>query len=131
LEVKAEESTVKDPAEMPVIGANHKRTISISLHLVDQRLCEWEQRLEGHLEKGVMYQLQDDIAPAQRKELRRRIAETRERLDSLRKKLGSGDAEPGADDCGSGDDPLGNVGGVKFQRSARIRNRPGFAREDY
>ncbi|HEY2799570.1 MAG TPA: hypothetical protein VGI85_03185 [Chthoniobacterales bacterium] len=85
---------MKDPAEMPVIGANHKRTISISLHLVDQRLCEWEQRLEGHLEKGVMYQLQDDIAPAQRKELRRRIAETRERLDSLRKKLGLEPARP-------------------------------------
>lgn len=85
---------MKDPTEIPVVSANHKRTISISLHLVDQRLCEWEQRLEGHVEKGVMYQLQDDLTPTQRKELRRRIAKTRARLDSLRKKLGLNPATP-------------------------------------
>ncbi|MGH7937422.1 MAG: hypothetical protein ACRD5Z_25925, partial [Bryobacteraceae bacterium] len=85
---------MKDAAETPVISANHKRTISISLHLVDQRLCEWEQRLEGHIEKGTMYQLQDDLTPTLRKELRRRIAETRARLDSLRKQLGLEPATP-------------------------------------
>lgn len=77
-----------------MISANHKRTISISLHLVDQRLCEWEQRLEGPIEKGAMYQLQDDLNPPLKKELRRRIAETRARLDSLRKKLGLEPATP-------------------------------------
>jgi hypothetical protein len=66
---------------------NHKRSISVSLHLLDKGLCEWEQWISGQVPSGVMYQPQDTLSAATKKELRTRIENMRELIVRLRDDL--------------------------------------------
>ena len=66
---------------------NHKRSISISLHLLDRELCQWEQWINGLISPGVMYQQRDTLSASQKKELRARIKNLREVIVHLRDDL--------------------------------------------
>lgn len=73
---------------------NHRRSISVSLHLLDKGLCEWEQFVSGQVAGGVMYQPQDTLSPASKKELRARIRRIRESIVRLRDDLKLAPARP-------------------------------------
>ena len=73
---------------------NHKRSISVSLHLLDKGLCEWEQWMSGQVPSGVMYQPQDTLSAAAKKELRTRIKKMRELIVRLRDDLKLAPARP-------------------------------------
>lgn len=73
---------------------NHKRSISVSLHLLDKGLCEWEQWMSGQVPSGVMYQPQDTLSAAGKKELRTRISKIRESIVCLRDDLKLAPARP-------------------------------------
>ena len=73
---------------------NHKRSISVSLHLLDNGLCEWEQWMSGQVPSGVMYQPQDTLTVAAKKELRTRIKNMRESIVRLRDDLKLDPARP-------------------------------------
>jgi len=77
------------------LSANHRRSISVSLHLLDKGLSQWEQWLEGSLAPGPMYQQQDTLSDKQKKELRRHIKELRVVMTRLRDDLGLVPARPG------------------------------------
>ena len=73
---------------LPVeLSENHKRSISVSLHLLDKALCQWEQWISGPISPGVMYQQQDTLAAAEKKELRTRINNLRDVVVRLRDNL--------------------------------------------
>ena len=69
------------------LGENHRRSISISLHLLDKQLCQWEEWLSGHVPPGVMYQQQNALSIRQKTQLRGRIAELRQVMTILRDDL--------------------------------------------
>lgn len=66
---------------------NHKRSISISLHLLDKQLCQWEQWISGPISQGVMYEQRDTLSAAEKKELRTRIKDLRKLIVRLRDDL--------------------------------------------
>jgi hypothetical protein len=69
------------------LNANHRRSISISLHLLDKQLCQWEEWLAGHGSSGPMYQQQDTLSVRQKSQLRDRIAGLRQVMTLLRDDL--------------------------------------------
>ena len=75
---------IRPPSE---ISENHRRSISISLQLLDKQICQWEEWIDGHIAPGVMYQQQDSLSASRKIELRRRIAEIREVIVQLRDDL--------------------------------------------
>jgi hypothetical protein len=74
---------------IPVIelSENHRRSISITLQLVDKTLCEWEAWAKGDVRSGVMFGEQDTFSPAQKTGLRDKIATIRKLLVRLRDDL--------------------------------------------
>jgi hypothetical protein len=74
------------PVQKPAteLKENHRRSISISLQLLDKQLCQWEEWLEGHVAPGVMYQQQNALSVRQKSQLRDRIADLRRRMIRLR-----------------------------------------------
>ena len=72
---------------VPELSENHKRSISVSLHLLDKTLCQWEQWMSGPLPPGVMYQQRDTLSAAEKEELRARIAKLRELIVHMRDDL--------------------------------------------
>jgi hypothetical protein len=68
-------------------GENHRRSISIALHLLDKQLCQWEEWLQGHVAPGVMYEQQNLLSAPQETELRRHIGELRQLMIRLRDDL--------------------------------------------
>ena len=74
---------------------NHKRSISVSLQLLDKGLCEWEQWTRGHIPTGVMYEQRDNLSSAQKVQLQERIARVREIILRLRYDLKLEPARPG------------------------------------
>ena len=73
------------PKPIPVIklGENHRRSISITLHLVDKALCEWEDWANGHVRSGVMFREQDTFSTTQKAGMRSKILAIRELLARL------------------------------------------------
>jgi hypothetical protein len=69
------------------LSENHRRSISITLQLVDKTLCQWDDWTKGLLRSGVMYWQQDTFSPAQKDELRTKIVKVRELLVRLRDDL--------------------------------------------
>jgi hypothetical protein len=56
---------MQEGAEPPqALSDNHKRSISVSLQLLDKGLCEWEHWIGGRPPSGVMYAQQDNLSPA-------------------------------------------------------------------
>jgi len=69
------------------LSANHRRSISITLQLVDKALCEWDDWSKAHVQTGVMYRQHDTFSPAQKNELHLRIAKMRQAITRLRDDL--------------------------------------------
>lgn len=69
------------------LSQNHRRSISITLQLVDKALCEWEDWATGHMRSGVMYCEKDTFSSSQKSEMRNRIARIRQSLVRLRDEL--------------------------------------------
>jgi hypothetical protein len=69
------------------LSENHRRSISITLQLVDKALCEWNDWANGHLRSGVMYREEDSFSPTEKIKLREKIAAIRELLVRLRDDL--------------------------------------------
>jgi hypothetical protein len=79
---------VKDPLHAPAaLSENHRRSISVSLHLLDRQVCQWERWLNEKIAPGVMYQQQHLLSAAQKTELRIRIAKLRKLMTRLRDDL--------------------------------------------
>jgi hypothetical protein len=71
----------------PALDANHRRSISVSLRLVDKALCDWERLARGQVSSGVLYQERDTLSPGQKKEFQLRIANVRHLIAHLRRDL--------------------------------------------
>jgi hypothetical protein len=69
------------------LSENHRRSISTTLQLVDKALCEWERWEKGDVPSAAMYQQQDTLSLAQKRELRGKIAEVRQLIVRLRDDL--------------------------------------------
>lgn len=65
------------------IKDNHRRSISVSLQVLDKALCEWEQWIVGHISGGVMYQQQDTLSTTEKNELRSRVDKLRQGITQL------------------------------------------------
>ena len=71
----------------PKLSENHRRSISISLRLLDKSLCQWEQWAKGKVSSGVMYQQRDTLSRSQKTTLLRSIAEVRKPITRIRDDL--------------------------------------------
>lgn len=69
------------------LGENHRRSISISLHLLDKQLCQWEEWLAGNISPGVMYQQRSLVSAREKAELQGHISELRKSMILLRDDL--------------------------------------------
>jgi hypothetical protein len=69
------------------LSENHRRSISITLQLVDKALCEWDDWVNGRMRCGVMYREQDTFSPTQKDRLRDKIVAIRDLLVRLRDDL--------------------------------------------
>ena len=78
----------------PELSDNHRRSISVILHLLDKELCQWEQWIAHPPAPGVMYQQQDNLSAAEKAELRRRINRLREEILRVRSDLELNPATP-------------------------------------
>jgi hypothetical protein len=78
-----------EPAKSPPVklDGNHRRSISITLQLVDKALCEWNHWSKGQVQSGAMYRQQDTFSPAQKSELNSKIAKIRQLMARLRDDL--------------------------------------------
>jgi hypothetical protein len=74
---------------MPLIelSENHRRSISISLQLIDRALCEWDDWADGKVQCGVMYRQLDTISATQKRELKSKIGTVRQLMMRLRDHL--------------------------------------------
>jgi len=81
--------TMVEPSNPPPVklNENHRRSISITLQLVDKALCEWDNWAKGQVQSGVMYRQQDTFSPAQKDALRSKIANIRQLMLQLRDDL--------------------------------------------
>lgn len=77
----------KSTAATIELSENHRRSISITLQLVDKTLCEWDDWANGHLRSGVMYREQDTFSPTQKVKLREKIAAIRALMMRMRDDL--------------------------------------------
>jgi hypothetical protein len=77
------------PSNMPLIALseNHRRSISITLQLVDKTRCEWDDWSRGSVRAGVLYRQQDTISSQQKSELQHKIVNIRQLIARLRDDL--------------------------------------------
>jgi hypothetical protein len=69
------ESSNSPPSKL---DENHRRSMSITLQLVDKALCEWDNWTKGYVQSGVIHRQQDTFSPAQKSELHSKIAKIRQ-----------------------------------------------------
>jgi hypothetical protein len=69
------------------LSENHRRSISVSLQLLDQALCEWDDWSKGRVRKGVIYPQEDTFSSQEKNELQCRIANVRHLILRLRDDL--------------------------------------------
>ena len=69
------------------LSENHRRSISISLQLVDKAFCEWEEWARGRVHSGIIYREDDTLSPEQKDALRQKVSRVRELLTRLRDDL--------------------------------------------
>jgi hypothetical protein len=77
----------KSPLAAIKLSENHRRSISITLQLVDKALCEWDDWTKGKLRVGVMYYQRDTFSPEQKNELRNKIDRIRQLMTQMRNDL--------------------------------------------
>jgi hypothetical protein len=70
------------------LSENHRRSISITLQLVDQALCEWDDWANGRVQSGIMYRQLDTLSPFQKHQLQKKITKVRQLVVRLRDDLG-------------------------------------------
>ncbi len=70
------------------LSENHRRSISITLQLVDQALCKWDDRSNGRVQSGITYRQLDTLSPVQKNELQKKITKVRQLVVRLRDDLG-------------------------------------------
>ncbi len=70
------------------LSENHRRSISITLQLVDKALCQWSDWCDGRIQSGVMFRELDTLAEAQKHELRNKIETIRKLIVQVRGDLG-------------------------------------------
>jgi hypothetical protein len=70
------------------LSENHRRSISITLQLIDQALCEWGDWANGRLRSGTMYRQMDTLSAIQKQQLKNTIANIRQLIVRLRDDLG-------------------------------------------
>jgi len=73
------------------VSENHRRSISITLQLIDQALCEWDDWTSGRLQSSIMYREIDTLSAIQKQQLNNKIANIRQLIVRLRDDL---DLEP-------------------------------------
>lgn len=79
---------MKEPTSPLIeLSENHRRSISIVLQLVDKALCQWNDWTRGEVAPGTMYQQQDTLSLAQKRELRSKISRVRELIIRMRDDL--------------------------------------------
>jgi len=69
------------------LSDNHRRAITTTLTLLDQRLCEFEHIARGRETRSVLYRQANDLSAAQRKRLLNEIATARETLREIKDTL--------------------------------------------
>lgn len=69
------------------LSENHRRSVSITLQLVDKTLSQWDDWTNGHVRSGVMYSEQDTFSATQKNELRNKIATVRQLMARMRTDL--------------------------------------------
>src|SRR5438876_728863 len=69
------------------LSENHRRSVSITLQLLDKTLCEWDDWTRGRMQMGVMYRQRDTFSSEQKNELQRRIGKIRQLMSRLRDDL--------------------------------------------
>ena len=69
------------------ISDNHRRSISITLGLLDETLCRFQSWAEGGCSEGVLYRQQNDLTRNQRETILREVAAVRRLLDELKDAL--------------------------------------------
>jgi hypothetical protein len=69
------------------LNENHRRSITITLQLVDKALCEWDDWTKGKVRSGVMYCQRDTFSPAQKNDLQTKIVKIRQLMMRLRDDL--------------------------------------------
>ncbi len=65
------------------LSENHRRSISITLQLVDQALVEWNDWCAAKLRAGVMYEQLDTLSEIQKRDLRCKIDSVRRLIVKL------------------------------------------------
>jgi hypothetical protein len=73
------------------LSENHRRSVSITLQLVDQALCEWDDWANGRVRSGIMYRQLDTLSAIQKLELQKKVTKVRQPIVRLRDDL---DLEP-------------------------------------
>jgi len=69
------------------IGENHERGISVTLYLLDQALCEFEQWAQGRQVRSVLYEVRNTLSVEQRRRILDEIAHMRQILVEIRDAL--------------------------------------------
>lgn len=69
------------------LSDNHRRAITTTLTLLDQRLCECEQIAHGREVRSVLYRESNDLSASQRKRLLHEIARARETMREIKDTL--------------------------------------------
>ena len=70
------------------LGENFKRGIEITLFVLDEALCEFEQWAQGREQQSVFYSERNTLSAAQRDEILSEVAGMREMLRELQDDLG-------------------------------------------
>ena len=79
--------TLKQTMPSIELSENHRRSISITLQLLDEALCAWNDWSDGKVKSGVLYRELDTLSPNQKSELRNKIGTTRQLMIRLRDDL--------------------------------------------
>ena len=69
------------------LNENHRRSLSVTLHLIDQSLCQWDEWARGRLRSNVMYSERDSFSAEQKTQLLGRIEAIRGIITRLRDDL--------------------------------------------
>jgi hypothetical protein len=69
------------------LSDNHRRAITTTLWLLDERLCEFEQIAHGREVRSVLYHERNDLSAAERKRLLQEIARAHETIREIRNTL--------------------------------------------
>ncbi len=70
-----------------ILSENYNRAISTTLSLLDEALCEFDLYSKGHEIHSVLYEMRNDLGPAQREKLASLVLEMQDVLRELKEVL--------------------------------------------